>query len=180
MIPRQHWLSLSRHSFLKSAILMMLGGATAFLESCRSNASAAQNQATNRAGIAPVSRINYPQLGVPVGPYVHATRYNGLLFVSGLTAFGTAAQRTDLASQAKSTLSQIQEILKSEKIGVEQILKVTIFVTDLSEAEGLRDVLFNFYQGKLPASSLIQVQKLFAPELKIEIEAIVALPTATI
>jgi 2-iminobutanoate/2-iminopropanoate deaminase len=96
------------------------------------------------------------------------------------TAFGTAAQRTDLASQAKSTLNQIQEILKSEKVGVEQILKVTIFVTDFAEAQALRDVLFNFYQGKLPASSLIQVQKLFAPELKIEIEAIVALSTAAI
>ncbi|MGD1953370.1 MAG: hypothetical protein ACFB14_27550 [Leptolyngbyaceae cyanobacterium] len=44
-----------------------------------------------------VERKNYPHLDAPVGPYVHGVSYNGLLFLSGLTAFSTPTQSQDLA-----------------------------------------------------------------------------------
>lgn len=45
-----------------------------------------------------IERKNCPDLDTPVGPYVHAVSYNGLLFLSGLTAFNTPAQDGDLAT----------------------------------------------------------------------------------
>lgn len=122
-----------------------------------------------------IERKNYPHLDTPVGPYVHAVSYNGLLFLSGLTAFNTPAQNQDLATQAKVVFAQIRSILEAEGISFENLIKVTIFVTEFGEVEQLRNVLFSSYKNNLPASSLIQVKSLFAPELKIEIEAIVAL-----
>jgi 2-iminobutanoate/2-iminopropanoate deaminase len=122
-----------------------------------------------------VERKNYPHLDAPVGPYVHAVSYNGFLFLSGLTAFSTPAQNQDLATQAEAVFDQIRSILEAEGTSFENLIKVTIFVTDLEEVEQLRDVLFSSYKGNLPASSLIQVKSLFAPELKIEVEAVVAL-----
>lgn len=122
-----------------------------------------------------IERKNYPHLDAPVGPYVHAVSYDGLLFLSGLTAFNTPAQTGDLATQAEAVFEQIGSILEAERISFKDLLKVTIFVTAFEEVDKLRDVLFSHYQNNLPASSLIQVNSLFAPELKIEVEAIVAL-----
>jgi 2-iminobutanoate/2-iminopropanoate deaminase len=122
-----------------------------------------------------VERKNYSHLDTPVGPYVHAVKYNDLLFLSGLTAFSTPAQNQNLATQAEAVFDQIRSILEAEGTSFENLLKVTIFVTELGEVDQLRDVLFSSYKGNLPASSLIQVKSLFAPELKIEVEAIVAL-----
>lgn len=122
-----------------------------------------------------VERKNYPHLDTPVGPYVHAVSYSGLLFLSGLTAFSTPAQNQDLATQAEAVFDQIRSILEAEGTSFENLIKVTIFVTEFEEVEQLRNVLFSSYKNNLPASSLIQVKSLFAPELKIEVEAIVAL-----
>ncbi len=122
-----------------------------------------------------VAHKNYPHLDAPVGPYVHAVSYNGLLFLSGLTAFNTPAQNGDLATQAEAVFDQIKSILEAEGVNFNNLLKVTIFVTEFGEVDKLRNVLFSYYGNNLPASSLVQVKSLFAPELKIEVEAIVAL-----
>ena len=122
-----------------------------------------------------IERKNYPHLDAPVGPYVHAVSYNGLLFLSGLTAFNTPAQDANLVTQAEAVFAQIRSILKAEGTGFNHLLKVTIFVTELGEVDKIRSVLLSSYENNLPASSLVQVKSLFAPELKIEVEAIVAL-----
>lgn len=122
-----------------------------------------------------VAHKNYPHLNAPVGPFVHAVSYNGLLFLSGLTAFNTLAQNGDLATQAEAVFAQIKSILEAEGANFNNLLKVTIFVTELREVEQLRNVLFSYYENNFPASSLVQVKSLFAPEVKIEVEAIVAL-----
>ncbi len=62
-----------------------------------------------------IERKNYLHLDAPVGPYVHAVSYNGLLFLSGLTAFNTPAQDGDLATQAEAVFNQIKSILEAEK-----------------------------------------------------------------
>ncbi len=121
-----------------------------------------------------VERKNYPHLDAPVGPYVHAVSCNGFLFISGLTAFNTPAQNKDIATQAEAIFDQIRSILEVEGTSFENLIKVTIFVTELEEVDKLRNVLFSSYGSNLPASSLIQIKSLFAPELKIEVEAVVA------
>ena len=126
----------------------------------------------------PIERKNYPHLDAPVGPYVHAVSYNGLLFLSGMTAFNTPAQNQDLATQAAAVFNQISSILVAEGTGFESLLKVTIFVTEFEALDQFRAVLFETYQIHLPASALIQVRGLFSPELKIEVEAIAALSPA--
>ncbi|EEX32197.1 hypothetical protein VIC_003296 [Vibrio coralliilyticus ATCC BAA-450] len=48
-------------------------------------------------------------------------------------------------------------------------------MTDISLLPSIREQLFTFYEGQLPACSLVEVSKLIHPDLKIEIEATVAL-----
>jgi 2-iminobutanoate/2-iminopropanoate deaminase len=121
-----------------------------------------------------IDRNNYPSLAAPVGPYVHAVKYMNTLYISGVTAFGTRVQSDNIQNQAREVFNQIDKIAKSEDSSLENIIKVTIFVTDLSNMDVLRKTLFNIYGDSLPASSLIHVAGLFSEDLKIEVEAIIA------
>ncbi|WP_034917869.1 RidA family protein [Erwinia sp. 9145] len=121
-----------------------------------------------------LQRINYPQLGEVKAPYVHAVKHHDTLYVSGLTAFGTPAQREGIAAQAEAIFYQLKQITAVENITFDALIKVTIFVTSLNELTALREVLFSYFGQHLPASSLVQVNGLFSPDLNIEIEAVFA------
>lgn len=118
-----------------------------------------------------IKRKNYGALGLPVGPYVHAVEHNGVLHISGLTAFGSAAQGRSMSEQAEAILLSLKQIASAESVTLASLLKVTIFVTHLAELPELRAVLARHYGDTPPASSLLQVAGLFSPEVSIEIEA---------
>lgn len=120
-------------------------------------------------------RKNYPQLGDVHAPYVHAVKHRDTLYVSGLTAFGTPAQKGSMAEQAEAIFSQLHQIAAAEGISLASLLKVTIFVTRLDEITHLREVLFRHFGQHLPASSLVEVSGLFSADLCVEIETIFAL-----
>jgi 2-iminobutanoate/2-iminopropanoate deaminase len=120
-------------------------------------------------------RINYPALGLPVGPYSHAVIHGNLLYTSGMTAFGSDAQYESIDRQAEEIFRQLTYICAQQGTDLRNLIKVTLFVSDLSDMEALRQALSQIYREHIPASSLIQVGSLFANELKIEVEAIVGL-----
>ena len=123
-----------------------------------------------------VERINHPDIPAPVGAYVHATRSRGMLYLSGFTAFGTPAQNGDMAAQFDAALGQIKTIVEAEGATFEDLMKVTVFVTELDDLAGIREVGPRYYGENLPASTLVQVAALIIPELKVEIEAVFSLP----
>lgn len=120
-------------------------------------------------------RTNYPELGEVKAPYVHSVKHGNTLYISGLTAFGTAAQHEDIAEQAKEIFSQLRKIASAEDTDFSALIKVTIFITSFEEINELRKVLYQNYGDFLPASSLVEVSRLFSPDLSIEIEAIFGL-----
>ena len=122
-----------------------------------------------------LQRINIPELGMPVGPYVHAVVHNNVVHSSGFTAAGTAHQNSPIADQAEAVFDQLERLARHLGTDMDKLIKVTVFVTDLSDIASLRDRLLMLYGTHLPASSLIKVDQLFLPELKIEIEASFAL-----
>lgn len=122
-----------------------------------------------------LERKNYPVLGAVAGPYVHAVRHRDTLYLSGLTAYGTPAQGRAIGVQAREIFRQIAAIAAAEQVSLAALVKVTIFVTDIGNVADLRSALFECYGGQLPASSLVEVSRLFADEIDIEIEAVLAL-----
>ncbi len=80
-----------------------------------------------------------------------------------------------MTEQAKEILAQISTVLKAEGCTKSNLVKLTIFVRDISNLASIRELLFHFYDGHLPACSLVEVSKLIHPDLQIEIEAVVAL-----
>lgn len=122
-----------------------------------------------------VIRTNYPQLGEVKAPYVHSVKHGNTLYISGLTAFGTAAQRQGITEQAEEIFSQIRKIASAEGTDFSSLIKVTIFITSFAEIDALRNVLYQNYGEHLPASSLVEVSRLFSADLSIEIEAVFGL-----
>lgn len=122
-----------------------------------------------------INRKNYCELGEPMGPYSQAIVHNNIIYTSGLTAFGGTAQGEPIDLQARAIFSQIQSICLAHNTSLKNLIKVTLFVSDLSDIDVLRSTLLDIYEEHLPASSLIKVDALFSTDLCIEVEAIIAI-----
>ena len=122
-----------------------------------------------------IRRRDYPDIGQPGGPFCHAVRAGDLLFISGATAGGTEAAHGTAAQQAEAVLKKLSHILAAEGASLANVVKVTVFVTDISERAEIARVREQYFRGVNPASTLVQVAALAAPNLKLEIEAIAAL-----
>lgn len=123
-----------------------------------------------------LTRKNYSDLPAPAGPYSIGVQHNNTLYLSGITAYGTSAQYKSIVEQTNAIFDQIKLVIQAEGISMNDLIKVTIYVTSLDEVAALRQVLNHQYDGSNPASSMVRVAELAAPGLNIEIEAIFALP----
>ncbi len=123
-----------------------------------------------------IVRRDYPELPQPAGAFHHSVRWDNLLFIAGSTARGTPAETKDIAAQTEVILQKFQHILEANGASLENVVKVTSFVTDLREAPASGEVRRKYFAGAFPASTQVQVAALGTPDLKIEIEAIAVLP----
>jgi 2-iminobutanoate/2-iminopropanoate deaminase len=121
-----------------------------------------------------LERRNFTELGLPAGPYTHAVAHAETLYTSGFTAFGTDAQHGDARQQTHAALDHLGFIADQYGRSLADLIKVTVFITDRADLALVRQALIDRYGGSVPASSLVLVAGLFAPELRVEIEAIFA------
>lgn len=119
-----------------------------------------------------LSRQNFEALGLPVGPYTHAVRHGDTVYTSGFTAFGTKEQMSGAGEQTHAILEQLAYIAAQYDSTLADLIKVTVFITDTADIPAVRDALEAGYGAAVPASSLVMVTGLFAPELRVEIEAV--------
>jgi 2-iminobutanoate/2-iminopropanoate deaminase len=111
-----------------------------------------------------------------IGPYSQAIEAQGLLFVSGqiplLAATGEVLQGT-IEEQTKLVMDNIGEILLASGLNYADIVKTTVFLTDLADFVAVNGVYGAYFQTKAPARSCVQVAAL-PKGVKIEIEVIAA------
>ena len=124
-------------------------------------------------------RKNYPDIA-PSGPtYSRGVRVGALLFISGCTARGTEAQGKALMEQTRVTLDRIAGIMKEEGGATSDIVKITTFVTSMSDWRAHQEeheALFaEYFQGEYPANTLVEITALAEDGLNVEIEAIAEL-----
>ncbi len=88
------------------------------------------------------------------------------------------AEYGDMAAQTEAVLVMIRNMVEAEGGSLENVVKVTNFVTDISKeaTEASRDMRRKYFGESLPASTRVQVVELIEPQLLIEIEAIAVLP----
>lgn len=122
--------------------------------------------------------VNPDGLLDPPGPYSQVVRVGDLAFVSGqVGADATGVLVSDgVAEQAEQALRNIGIALSAVGLDLDRVVKVTIFVAypdDLPELVPAMDLFFpELFPNGFPASSLVMVQRLFDPALRVEIEAV--------
>jgi 2-iminobutanoate/2-iminopropanoate deaminase len=122
-----------------------------------------------------LERKNYPHLAQPVGPYVHAERHKGMLFLTGLTALGSSAQGRGIGEQLGAICKSLAGIARSERTDLSSLVKITLFVTSL-QFVGELDAAWSEHIPGSAAGSLVQIGKLLSPDILVEVEAVLALP----
>ena len=114
----------------------------------------------------------------PVGPYSHAVRVGDLLFCSGqipLTKEGKLVEG-GVKEQSRQVLQNVVAILQDQSLTCENVIKATVFMTDLGEFADMNAVYGEFFKSNFPARSTIQVAAL-PRGAKVEIEVIACYPT---
>ena len=112
----------------------------------------------------------------PVGPYSIVTEANGFVFLSGQVAFDPATgDRVDdsVAEEAEQVMKNIGAILADVGLGYEDIVKTTIFLTDIADFAAVNEMYGGFFVDQPPARSTVQVGAL-PVGFRVEIEVTAA------
>ena len=114
----------------------------------------------------------------PVGPYSHAIKVKQpgeMLFVSGQIPIEVPSGnvfRGDIKKQADLALTHLKNIIQDAGFAVDEVVKCTIFLTDLKNFEAVNEVYQKMFVGQmLPARAVVQVAAL-PKEVGVEVEAI--------
>lgn len=123
--------------------------------------------------------LRVPGLNEPISHYTDAVRFGNLLFVSGigpLSENGTLVGGDDAAEQTRQILRNLDKVLRAAGASPADVLKVTVYLTDISDRARINPARREFFGAVRPASTLVEVSKLAIPGMKVEIEAVVGLP----
>ena len=128
-----------------------------------------------------VQHVNPPELSKPTG-YTHVVEVTGgrTLYVSGQVALdrtGAVVGKGDLKAQTRQVFENLKAALAASGATLDDVVKITIFMTDASQVQTVREVRDTYFTKQPPASTAVEVARLVRPELMIEIEA-VAVTTA--
>jgi len=110
----------------------------------------------------------------PAGTWSNCLVVNGIAYVAGMTARARdqAGGLGDEYAQARAIFTKIRHLLEAAGGNMADVVKVTIFVTDITQREKVWQARREFFTGNFPASTLVQVAALADPSLKVEIEAV--------
>ena len=117
--------------------------------------------------------LNTSDAPAPIGVYSQAIEYNGFIFTSGqipLTSDGVLIEN-DFKAESLQVIQNIEAILKKGESKLSDIVKLTVYLTDLSLFPELNKIFEQRIIGVLPARSVVEVSRL-PMNVRIEMEAI--------
>jgi 2-iminobutanoate/2-iminopropanoate deaminase len=109
-----------------------------------------------------------------VGPYNHAVRTGDLLFCAGQIPLDPATGDLvpgDIKAQTSRVLKNVKAILDDQKLTFGNVVKTTVFLTDLADFAGMNEIYATFFTQDHPARSTIQVAAL-PKGARVEIEVV--------
>lgn len=108
------------------------------------------------------------------GMWSNCLRIGDLITVSGLTARGpdgTSILGDNEHEQSRVVFQKIQDLVEAAGAQLDDVVKMTIFVTNMAGNSGVWKARQEFFTGDFPACTLVEVSALAKPEILVEIEA---------
>ena len=97
------------------------------------------------------------------------------IYVSGqvsLDAGGNVVGEGNIKLQTETVLEHVKTVLEEAGGGMQDVVKVTVFITDMGLYDEIHEVRRRYFEEPYPASSMVEVSALIDPRLLIEIEAV--------
>jgi 2-iminobutanoate/2-iminopropanoate deaminase len=125
----------------------------------------------------PRTKITVPNVAEAApGLWSNCVRAGDFLFISGQVARplegGKALVGNNEYEQTKQIFSRIKHICEAAGGSLDDIVKMTIFMTDIKNNTEVWRARREFFSGDFPASTLVEVRSLASPETLVEIETI--------
>jgi reactive intermediate/imine deaminase len=118
-------------------------------------------------------------LAEPISHYTDAVRAGQILFVSGIVAVdenGALVGGEDVVAQAQQVFENIGAILAAAGCGFQDVVKVTIYLTDVDDRPKINPVRQRVFGETRPASTLVEVPRLAVDGAKVEVDAVALVP----
>ncbi len=105
-------------------------------------------------------------------PFSDAVRTGNLLFLSGQVGIRGGKTGQGIEEQTRFTLENIRDVLAQAGASLEDVVKVTVFMADMSLWPKMNEVYREYFSKELPARSALGVNGLALPDLLVEIECV--------
>ena len=114
--------------------------------------------------------FNRPGNQDTVGGYTQAIRVGNSIYVSGTVS----------ADKSEKGVAQVYNVisrtLEHFGVGPQHVVKEGLFTTDIEAMKALNHVRKNWYKGDFPASTWLQISRLYMPDAWLEVEVVAVLP----
>ena len=114
-------------------------------------------------------------LSEPMSHYTDAVRAGDLVFVSGVVPVdggGNLVGGDDVVAQARKVFENMGAVLAAAGCSFADVVKVTVFLTDVDDRARINPVRQEVFGGARPASTLVEISRLAVPGAKVEVEAV--------
>ena len=130
----------------------------------------------------PKQQITSSKIRQPSGHYSHATMVEArgrLVFISGMTAQradGTIAGIGDIEAQTRQVCENLKSAVEEAGGTLDDVCRVDVYVRNMEHFQAIHDVRKQYFKPPLPASTMVEINKMTSPDYLIEINAIAVLP----
>jgi len=118
--------------------------------------------------------ISTKEAPAAVGPYSQAVRVGSTVYCAGQIPLDPKSGQIvpgDIGAQTRRVLENIAAVLRAESLGFENIVKTTVFLTNLSDFQTVNEIYGSYFKKEPPARSTVQVPAL-PKGANVEIEVI--------
>jgi reactive intermediate/imine deaminase len=116
----------------------------------------------------------------PISHFTDAVQAGDLLFVSGIVPVDENRELVgddDVVAQARAVFANMSDVLAAAGCTFADVVKVTVFLTDIADRPLVNPVREEFFGETRPASTLVEISALVIPGAKIEVEAVALVPS---
>lgn len=111
----------------------------------------------------PKTIITSKNAPAPIGPYNQAVQTGNMLFISGQICIDAATgelKNKDIQEETRQVMRNLHAILQEAGMGFNNVVKTTIFITDMHRFAEINEVYGQYFEKDFPARETVQVAAL--------------------